>query len=402
MRALFCSLTAPGLLFSSIGVALALKKNGHRVAFTTHPDAAGWLQQAGLERIPRGVPDGPSFQVEIWGNALSIAMQVKHLEAAIERFQPDVLVGQQLTFGAFLAAERQHLPVAVLGLAAYLWPVSDAPLERPAEAERERRLARRYREMMQTYNEARALFRLSPSEAGVRSTPLLGDLFLLQSTAELERAVENLPERVRLVGPCLWEPAEADPELERWLAEAPGEPLIYLHEGRLFGRSSLWPLAVAALGDRPVRVAASTWRMDPSPRDVPQNFFTRAFVAQAPVLRRACAAIASANSTVVLGALLQGVPLLLSAGGGEQKEVAERCLEAGVAIGLEPEKANAAHFAHFLDRVREDAGLRRRAEQIRRALQAEGGCGSAAHLIEQLVIGSGSVLRRAHLEGSVP
>ncbi|HEX3131110.1 MAG TPA: hypothetical protein VH394_27490, partial [Thermoanaerobaculia bacterium] len=264
MKFLFCSLATPGMLFPSIGIALALRQRGHQVAFATHAVAGATLESAGLHRIPRGDDDGASFQIEFWGLPLSIAMQVKHVEYALQRFQPDVIVSQQLALGPLLAAERHSLPIAVVGLAAYLWPASEALLHRPPETLRERRNLWRYEETTQIYNQVRGLFGMPPREGDFRSTPLLGDLFLLQSTAELEGDADDLPERVHLVGACLWEPEEEDPDLERWIEEAvaAGESILYVHHGRSFDLPSLWPMIIEVLGARSVRVAASTLRMD--------------------------------------------------------------------------------------------------------------------------------------------
>lgn len=396
MRILFCSLATPGLLHPSIGLALTLQRRGHQVAFVTHSSAGDCLESVGLERISRGAQDGDSFQVELWGVPLSIAIQARHIEHALQVFQPDLLVGQQLALGPFVVADRQRLPIAVLGMAAYIWPFSEALLHRLPATDQERRHVWRYGEMMRIYNEARALFRLPPSQSDFRSTPLLGDLFLLQSTAALEGEIGSLPEQVHLVGPCLWEPPEVDPELESWLGEieSSGESLIYLHHGRSFGRPSLWPRLVEALTARPVRVAASTLRMEEQPDSAPRSFFLRRHIPQTPVLRRARGVIATGNTTVVLGALLHGLPLLLSADGGEQKDVSERCQKAGVAIPLPAEDAETPALVRALDELLGNPDLRRRAECIQRALQAEGGAQRAADLVEQMGRCSGPVLRR--------
>src|SRR5689334_20515069 len=124
MRYLFCSLTSIGLLGPSMVLALELQRRGHEVAFVTGPGMQLFLNQAQLERIPRGEKDGPSFSVEtVWGGPDAIR-QVRHIEYASKCFSPDVLVGQALTWGAMVASARLHLPLAVIGLAGYLWPTT--------------------------------------------------------------------------------------------------------------------------------------------------------------------------------------------------------------------------------------------------------------------------------------
>ena len=257
MRYLFCPLASHGFVYPLIGIAERLRRRGHDVAFVTGRDFSETLGHLGIERIPCGPSDSHSFQVEHWFHALAIAIQVKHIEYAIDRFTPDVLVGNQLTFGPLIAGERQALPVAILGFASYLWPAWQP--DRAPQSEREQRLLWRYSEMMEWYNQARQLFSLSPSQAHYMRTPLLGDLFLLQSVPELAGDIHALPEQVHAVGSCLWDVPQPDPELIDWLREAgtARDPIIYVQPGRHFLSPQFWSHLVAAFADRPVRVAAA-------------------------------------------------------------------------------------------------------------------------------------------------
>src|SRR5690349_15245099 len=99
MRYLFCSLASHGFVYPAIGIGQALRARGHDVAIATGPGFDAAIESAGLERIPCGERDSQSFQVEWCWHALSAVMQVKHIEYAIERFAPDVLIGNQLTIG---------------------------------------------------------------------------------------------------------------------------------------------------------------------------------------------------------------------------------------------------------------------------------------------------------------
>src|SRR5215475_11082014 len=121
MRFLLCSLDSPGFLYPAIGIAKSLRQRGHEVAFAADSSCFERLSREGLSRIPRGSQDGESFQVAIWTQPVAVAIQVKHIEYALKQFDPDVLVGQQLTLGPLLAGEKWGLPVAVLGFCTYLW-----------------------------------------------------------------------------------------------------------------------------------------------------------------------------------------------------------------------------------------------------------------------------------------
>ena len=104
MRFLFCTFAGPGYLNPAIGAAQRLRDRGHSVAFVTDIAAGALLDRAGLQRIPRGQKDGPSFSIERWYLADAVAIQLKHLHHAMTHFQPDVIVGHQMALGALLMA----------------------------------------------------------------------------------------------------------------------------------------------------------------------------------------------------------------------------------------------------------------------------------------------------------
>jgi UDP:flavonoid glycosyltransferase YjiC (YdhE family) len=393
MRFLFCSLDSLGFLFPSIGVARALAARGHEVAFATDARLAELLAGLGLSRIPRGPTDGGSFQVPHWPDPIAIAIQVKHLEYAIERFAPDVLIGQALTMGPLIVAERQRIPVGILGFCAYLWPTDEGPGDDSLE---QRRLRWRYRDMMSVFNRARACFRLPPSEAGCRGTPLLGDLYMVRSVPELGPDPADLPARVHLVGSCLWDPPdEDDPELTEWLAEArrAGAQVLYVHHGKFFEANAFWIPLVEALAGMDVRVGASVGQMRRPLGEVPGHYLVRFHLSQAPVLRQARLLVAGGNSTAFLGAMEAGVPALLIPAGGEHPEVAELARRAGVARILEPEEATPERLRANVEALLTDPGYAERAAACRAAFAEVDGLERAADLLERLAVERGPGLR---------
>ena len=403
MRFLFCSLASHGFVYPAMGIAQVLRQHGHEVAFVTDLTFSDTLKQAGCERIPRGHTDGPSFQVKLWAEPLAVAVQVKHIEYALEQFGPDIILGQQLTFGPLIAAHRHCLPVAILGLAAYLWPASAALLRRAPRSERERRLVWRYAAMMERYNQALALFGLPPSQAHYRDTPLLGDLFLLQSVPELEGEVHEFPRQVQLIGDCSWEPLQTDIELAHWLeqAHAAQQPVIYVQPGRSFQEAGFWPHVRTSLADRPVCVVASVGRMDSAIGAIPENFFVRSHVPQGLVLPHAQAVICSGHTTAVLGALTHGLPSLLIPNGSGTEDITERCQHAGAAISLAPDTVTAATLQHAVETLLQCSSLRHKAQALQQAFAHVHGLERAADLLERLAVTRHPTLRHIHQPSAV-
>lgn len=425
MRFLFCSLDSLGTLFPSMGLALALEERGHEVAFVAAFAIEEELASCGLRRIAReAAADGASFLVRRWAEPVEIALQVRHIEHALSVFPADVLVGQQLTFGPLIAAERRRLPLAMIGYASYLWPsgreggvaesvagggVAGGGVAGEGSAgdgganektARRGRLRWRYRDMLGHLNRARELFRLPPLELPAEASPMLGDLFLLRSIPSLEKDWLDLPARVHLAGDCLWEPpAPADAALQGWLerAERSGRPLVYLHHGQFFGDPVFLAALVEAARQLDLWVAASVGRVGEPIGDLPERFFVRDHVPQQAVLPRAAAVVASGHSTVALGALSAGLPSLLVCSGGEQPEIGFRWREAGVSRVLRPEEATPASLRAGLEEVLGDPRMRRRARAEQRNLRAWPRQAAVA-LLERLAREKRPVLREGAAE----
>lgn len=395
MRFLFSSLGSYGMLFPMIGLAISLRDRGHEAAFLTHPSMIPVLKRFGFERIPWGPEDGEGFQMKLINHPLDTLRQVRHIEYAMERFPPDVLVGQPLLHGPTIAGRRHGVPVAVLGLGAYIWPTEALLQERwnvaslhypklnyPAS------VLGRYQSFISSWDVSREMFALPGRSDRYEETPIIGDLFLLQSVAELEGNVDALPPQVHLIGDCLWDLPHADPELTAWLEESAtsGHPVVYLNLGP-FGTNTensdtIWERLIAGLGDQPVRVAASIGRTDTRITAIPPNFFVRDHVPQGAVLPQARVMICTGSTTAVIGAITHGVPLLLIPGGGgaEQVDLLLRCLRAGVGLDLSTGHATPDMIARRMWDVMESSQVRENTRRMQQAFAQAGGRERAADL----------------------
>jgi len=377
-----CPFASHGFLYPMIGIAQELRQRGHEVRFVTGPAFTAVIAEAGFERISRGDTDGDSFGVAQWGHPLAVGIQIKHVEYAIRRFTPDVLFTSVQALGPLVVAERERLPVAVLGLACYLWST-----ERGRADERTARSRSwRYAETMQLYERVREMGGLARRPSRIDETPLLGDIYMEQSVADLEPLTGSLPARVRLVGSCLWEPPVIDSELESWLQAIPaGEPLAYLQHGPSLGHPGFWSNLVAALDGERVRVAAALgrFRETAAPGD---RFFVRSHLPQGQVLTRASAVISGGNTTSVLGAVTSGRPSLLVPEGGEQPDLAARCEAAGVSVVVQPTANSPQVLRAAVQRVLVDPALRERAGTLRNAFQRVDGRAMAADLLSELAV----------------
>ncbi|HLQ15133.1 MAG TPA: nucleotide disphospho-sugar-binding domain-containing protein [Candidatus Eisenbacteria bacterium] len=385
MRILFCPIGSRGFVYPMIGIAQRLQQREHEVAFATSIDFAGVIAGAGMERLPRGKTDGASFQLNNWGHPLAVAIQVRHVQHAIERFHPDVMLSSTLALGPLIAGELGDVPVAMLGLATYLWPVAvPGGAHRSAEPNAEYT----YREMLALYNAARGLFGLSATPGSLNASPLLGSRYLLQTVPLLEPLAEHLPDRVRLVGSCLHELDAPNAELLEWLeSQSDSRRLLYVQHGSVFrAGDSFWSGLVTASDELGIRMAASMERHRGAPpafRDA--NRLVSGHVPQHPVLEKADGVVCSANTTAVLGALTHGLPLLVFPTGGEQPALAARLLAAGAAAIL-PAASPVEDLRSALERTLDGAGQRHAVRRLQSAFAELDGPGLVAMALEELAV----------------
>lgn len=382
MRCLICSIATFGFLRPAIGIAQALQRRGHTVAFVTDVSMGPILKRAGMTRIPRGTVDGRSFVVELSGHPLDAARQSKHIDYAVAQFAPDLLVGQEIALGPLIASERHQLPLATLGLATYIWPTRKDPFDLNRFA-----LAR-HAGFESGYAMARDMLNMAPRPIDPAQTPFIGDLLMLRSVPALESDPALLPPQVAFVGDCDWDLPTVDAEVTAWVAaaRASGAPIVYAQPGRTFGMAGFWDQMVEAFGNQPVYVAASVGRWDGTAQAVPPNFFVRGHVPQELVLPYARAVICSSTTTTVISALRYGVPLLLvpGTGGAEQVTLTYHCLNRQVAYGLEPEGLTARQLWEAFTSLIGDQTVAQQVRRIQHDLQQIGGSERAAALVEGL------------------
>ena len=407
MRVLFSSYASIGMLGPSVMIAQELQRRGHDVAFATGPSMAPFLKQANLSRIPRGLRDGESFGVQFVWDGTDCVRQIRHLTYACEQFSPDVLVGQALTWSTMVMRRYTNLPLAIIGQAGYLWPTSQPlPYYDTYRPTFYKRVHERYRLGMDYYDVCCQMLNLPYDEVprtSYEETPLLGDLFLLQSVRELEGDPALLPERVHFVGDCCWNPSQVDPELQQWLGESAdsGKPLIYVQIGRVLRSQMFTQHLVEVLGRLPVRVVASFGGASKTISSVPENFFVREHILQGQVLPYADAVVCSGTTTSVLGSLTHGLPLLIIPANAEEPfDLGFRCMAAQSGLCLEAESATVEALQQAIDALLHKTELTQNARKIQQAFASIHGPSASANLIEELAHSRTPLLRTPSLSAA--
>ncbi len=395
MRVLIASLATPGFVFPSIAVAERLRALGHEVAFATDSSYASALEQRGFARIARGAPDGHSFEIDGWADPWRIAMQMKHLLAALGAFRPDAILASNLAMGPLIVRLTHGIPVAVLGSVVLLWP----SLRRGAagEPDVDARLAWRYADQLRHLERACAALGVAlPSEPYERS-PLFGDRFLLQGVPELQRDAGALPAAVRFAGSCALDEIDvAGDDAAAWLAaqRAHGRRILYVQLGRVFEAPSFWRIFRDWIARRDAAAVVCAERHDRAIDDVPGTVLLRKRVPQDTVLPYADAVVCTGHPTAVLGALAHGVPLLVSPAGSGSEELAEACCRNGAALSPADGAQDETAFVGALDRLLDEPAYRAAARRLQARFASVDGPGAVCAALEELVAQGGGIARR--------
>jgi len=390
MRYLFCTLANPGSLGPSVGIARNLSHLGHQVAFVSEEDAAPWLNKEDLIYIP-GVPHRPTgFDARLWYDTASASFQCAYIADAVRTFAPDVLVGHQLTLGPHIVHEVLGIPLAVIGLAAWMYPTRSGSglwlLRNESQWRHDQFVAR--------LDSARACLGLPPLDVNIKETPVQGDLFLLRSVPALEHNVDDLPSRVHLVGAAI-EPLPTLPsDLDQWISQ-PGQ-YLYVQQGRTFDCPRFLDNVIAAFADTPVRVIVDSANIDGGlPARWPSNFFARPGICESAVLNRVSAVVTTGHSTTVLAALCHGVPMLLFPNGSGTTDIAARCLAADVAIVSDAGSITQAQLRRYVDALCCDQRFRDAASNMSCEFASYDAPVIAGNLLEELGATRKPVMRRS-------
>jgi MGT family glycosyltransferase len=394
---------ARGHLFPVAPILAELRARGHDVALRTLASQVEAMRSYGLDARPID-PAIERIEHDDFGTRTPIGAQqrvvrtfcrrakldAQDLRSAIADERPDVLLVDVASWGAMAAAEAWGGPWASWCPYPLPLPSRDAPPFgpglRPARGAlgRMRDFALRplllgglERIVKPRVNEIRERCGVAPvaDAAGL----LLSAPLLLYMTAEpFEYPRSDWPSRVRLVGPCDWEPPAEPPA---WLAEV-REPIVLVTTSSEFqddGR--LVRCALQALADEPVHVVATVPSGDPAAFDPPANARVLSFAAHGPILDRAACAITHGGMGATQKALARGVPVCAVPFGRDQFEVARRVQVADAGTRLTPRRLSPDRLRAA---VREATGCRAGAQRVADGYRRTGGVGSAAQAVEEM------------------
>jgi UDP:flavonoid glycosyltransferase YjiC (YdhE family) len=342
MRALIVTGGSAGHVFPGLTLAAGLRDRGNEVTLAT---ASRWREMAEERSLGFFAADRTA-DVELHESWQGWAADAaRELLPEIERFEPDVVVGDVVTPGPGLAAQvagaRWSTLMPVLypadspGMPAYpfgmlpprtragtaMWRAARGPLR--ALHPRNRWL----REVPAQLNDARRDLGLPPLDripGGWHDYGPISDGLVLVATLPQLEYPRAWPDRVHVVGPMLAEHPGEEIELP------PGaDPLVFVAASTTMDPGlRLVEMALDALADEPVRVVATTGERGWA-GEVPANAAVTDWASNEQLLSQASLVVARGGHGTVVRSLSSGVPLLVFPAGTDMAENGARVTWAG-------------------------------------------------------------------------
>jgi UDP:flavonoid glycosyltransferase YjiC (YdhE family) len=323
-----------------------------------------------------------------WTSAAEAAIALQPL---MDEFRPDVVVSDILTLAPALAAERAGrrratliphvypvhepgLPFFAFGLQPPRTPVGRA-IWRGALPVLTSGLRRGRREM----NETRAAVGLPPLEhfhGGISP-----DLAMVATFPQLEYP-RRWPPGVHVTGPMQFEVPFPDVELPDG-----DEPLVLVAPSTAQDPElRLLKATLDALADEPVRVIATTNRLEPGrpAPPAPANAVVVDWLSYSQVMPRASLVVCHGGHGTVARALAAGVPLLCCPHVGDMAENSARVAWAGTGLMLPWRLLGAGPLKVATRRILGDPGFAGRAGRMAAWAEANDGSKRGARLVEEL------------------
>jgi MGT family glycosyltransferase len=405
-RVLAYTTPARGHLYPIVPTLLELRRRGHTVAVRTLSSQLERVRDLGFEAAAID-PAIEAIEHDDWKGrnpldrvqrALEVFMQRAPLDAAdmtraMDEERPDALLVDGNAWGASLVAEASGmswaqwmpylLPLPSPGVPP--WGPGLKPGKGPLVAARDQLLDRVIRSKMNGVVLART--NDARTDAGLAPVGDVTELFarpplLLYLTAEpMEYPRPNWPASIRMVGPGIWEPEEA--EAPAWLDDGDDRPLVLVTLSSEFqDDGKLVSTTLEALRDEPVRVVATTVGTDPASFDAPANARVESFVPHGPLLDRAACVVCHGGMGITQKALARGVPVCVVPFGRDQLETARHVQVAGAGTRLPAQRLSPKRLRAS---VRQAMGMGDGARRMAAGFEAAGGAPAAATAFEELL-----------------
>jgi MGT family glycosyltransferase len=327
------------------------------------------------------------------GPALDYARDVLDV---LEREPADALVVNDGLLGPMLAAEKAHVPFAVLLPHHYLYPAKGLPpagqltqpprngFERLRDGVINQVILRTFNTRLPKLNAARAALGLPP-DATLLDSMDRADRVLVMTSPAFDFPSAHLPANVRYVGPEVGDPIGSVSNGVQALNAPNDAPLIVVGFSTTFqNQQATVQRVMDAIGKLPARGLVTIGpALDESTFQPPPNVTLARFVRHGEVFPNAAVVVTHAGHGTVIRALAHGVPLLCLPMGRDQNGNAARVVGRGCGIALSPTSSE-KKIGEALRTLLENPVYRQNAQRLSEQICRDAHSGRAVEELEAL------------------
>jgi MGT family glycosyltransferase len=374
-RFLFVVPPLAGHINPTVGVATALARRGHQVAWAGSAEMVASLVGPGAQVIPCATPSldgeagrapdvrGPAALKFLWESfliPLADAM-APGVTDAVHSFRPDVLVVDQQAVAGALVADRSGCRWATSA-------TTSAELADPLAA-----MPKVASWLRQQLDDLRRRWDAPPG-GDLRFS---ADLVLAFSTEELVGEVRVDRRALRFVGPSIATRPSHDDFPWQWLDRRYRTILITLGTVNADAGTRFLNECLRAMADRPWLRAVV---VDPAATagPAPPNVLLLPRVPQLELLPHVEAVVCHAGHNTTCESLFHGIPIVVAPIRDDQPIVAQQVVDAGAGLRLRFARASAEQVGAAIDTILADPAYREAARRIQQSFRTAGGAEAAA------------------------
>lgn len=377
-----------GHISPTLSVGAVLLNRGHSVRWVGYQELpAGRLPAGGefvapeidgeqLERILKRQDDGPSIggaavlKLALEETYLPLCrMMMRELPGMVDRYEPDLIVSDCITFAGGVCAHICHVPY-----------VTTTPV--PPDVMGSTMDMPRIREWQE-----RSILDLQREFGIYADHPVIHSnrMNIVFTSREFAGIGRPSPE-LQFVGPVQGRPGEAEFDWER--LERSAGPKVFISLGTLLVdiRRAYFQKMVEAFSGQPLTVVVAT---DPSILPFwPDNFIVQAYVPQSRLMEKMDAVICHGGFNTVNDAILHALPILITPIAYDHFHTASLVEAAGCGLSIRYKRMRAEDVRAAVWQLLMDKTFRVAVEEMRASFLRAGGAPRAADLLEASVVKS--------------
>lgn len=382
-RFLFAVPPLTGHVNPTVAVGAELARRGHQVAWVGHSPAVAPLLERGARLFPADdevLSDRLSAARESWLGLRGVAAlrflweefivplghaMMPGVEAAIEEFEPDVVVADQQMLAGPVAARRRGIPWATSATtsAEFTEPLSGVP------------------KVGEWVTGQIAEFQRGYGLDDVMDLRFSDHLVLVFSTGALVGGTARFPDHFAFVGPALGRPRGGEFPWE-WLDGS--RPAVLVSLGTINGPAGERFFRIATEAVRDLDVQAIFVAPPGAVPDPPPNVLVRGHVPQLALLPRLSAVVTHGGHNTVCETLAHGLPMVVAPIRDDQPVIAKQVAGVGAGIRVRFGRTQTAELQSAISAVLSDGAYRAAAREVQMSFAAAGGAAHAAERLEKL------------------